>query len=98
MTARLYRISEAADLRGLPRQVLREAARTGQLPVVRFSPRGRYRVTLEDVDRYIAAHRVAPVTALALPAIPVPAPADLRRVSSADLSDLMPPAGRRRFS
>lgn len=96
MSDRLYRLSEAAALRGLPRGVLYAAAHAGQLPVVRFSPRGRYRVTLGDVDAFIAAHRVSEPTRIALPTLPVAHPRELRRADSADLSDLMP--ATRRFS
>ncbi|MCL4848721.1 MAG: helix-turn-helix domain-containing protein [Acidobacteria bacterium] len=91
--SRLLTLQEAATATGLPYSVLWAAARRGDLPSVRFSVRGRYRVAPRDLTAWLEAHRQGQATVrVALPAPPRPAPA-----MSAALEALMPPPAERRF-
>lgn len=92
--SRLLTLQEAATATGLPYGVLWAAARRGDLPSVRFSVRGRYRVVPRDLTTWLEAHRQGQATVrVALPAAPRPPVPP----TSPELEALMPPPEARRF-
>jgi excisionase family DNA binding protein len=57
---RLLTIREVAEQTGLSRDAIRDAAGSGELPAVRFSERGRFRIAPSALVEWIARHRHQP--------------------------------------
>lgn len=92
--SRLLTLQEASNATGLPYSVLWAAARRGDLPSVRFTARGRYRVAPRDLTTWLEAHRQGQATVrVSLPAPARPSPPPM----SPELEALMPPLAERRF-
>lgn len=61
--------------RGIPYTTLAEAAAARQFPTTRLTPRGIYRVTLEDIDAWLASRTIPAVrSAPTRPPTPEPPP------------------------
>lgn len=55
----LLTVKETAEAYGYPVPTIYRLVETGQLPVVRETPRGRIRILRADMDRWVVAHRTA---------------------------------------
>ena len=94
MSERLLTIVQTAEQFNLTTRLLYEAVARGELPVVRFRPRGRLRLRERDLHDWIESHRSL---------------AGRRRTcrsqtvvttqrSEADIEHLLPPRALRRFA
>jgi excisionase family DNA binding protein len=93
MSEHLLTIVQTAERFNITTRLLYEAVARGELPAVRFQPRGRLRLRERDVHSWIDSHRSLPDSAQP----PIPTVATTQR-PEADIEHLLPPRGLRRFA
>ena len=93
MSERLLTIVQTAEQFNITTRLLYEAVARGELPAVRFQPRGRLRLRDRDVHGWIESHRSPPDSA------PPPTTAVVTaQRPEADIEHLLPPRALRRFA
>ena len=93
MSEPLLTILQTAEQFNITTRLLYEAVARGELPAVRFQPRGRLRLRERDVHGWIDSHRSLPDAAQP----PIPTVGTTQR-SEADIEHLLPPRTLRRFA
>ena len=93
MSEPLLTILQTADQFNLTTRLIYEAVARGELPVVRFHPRGRIRLRERDVHEWIESHRSRPDATH--PPIETVVVTPRTEVS---IEHLLPPRALRRFS
>ena len=94
MSERLLTITQIADQFNLATGLLYEAVARGEIPVVRFRPRGRIRLRERDVHEWIERHRSQPHSRSQCE---IQASASSAS-TGADIDHLLPPRELRRFA
>ena len=93
MSDLLLTIVQTAEQFNVTTRLLYEAVARGELPAVRFQPRGRLRLRERDVHGWIESHRSLPDSAQP----PNPTVVTTQR-PEADIEHLLPPRAMRRFA
>ena len=93
MSERLLTITQTADQFNLTTRLLYEAVARGELPIVRFQPRGRIRLRERDVHDWIESHRSRPDSTP-----PSTQHVVATRRAEVDIEHLLPPRTLRRFA
>ena len=93
MSEHLLTILQTADQFNLSPRLLYDAVGRGELPVVRFRPRGRIRLRERDVHDWIDSHRSRPDATHAATQTAVEAPRP-----EANIEHVLPPQALRRFA